>query len=254
MAAFVTPTETYRAAVLIPVFDHEAAVGSTLQQVMRYDYPVLLVDDGSGEACRKVLEDLSSRHAERVSLLRLDVNLGKGGAVKAGFDELRALGFSHAIQVDADGQHEISDLPGFVDASRENPASLVIGCPRFDNIPLIRYYCRYLTHFWVWVNTLSFVLQDTMCGFRVYPLAAVTEMLASEKCGDRMEFDIEVMVRWVWRNGPVLNLPTQVHYPVDGVSHFQGWRDNLLISWMHTRLFFGMLYRMPEILRHRVNG
>jgi hypothetical protein len=92
-----------------------------------------------------------------------------------------------------------------------------------------------------------------MCGFRVYPLAAVTAMLAQEPCGDRMEFDPEVMVRWSWRGGRVVNLPIRVHYPMDGVSHFNVWKDNLLISWMHTRLFFGMLYRMPAILWRRLN-
>ena len=121
-------------------------------------------------------------------------------------------------------------------------------------MPLVRYYFRYLTHVWVWINTLSFELRDTMCGFRVYPLAPITEMLSSEPCGERMDFDIEVMVRWVWRNWQVQNLPTRVHYPLDGISHFQGWRDNLLISWMHTRLFFGMLTRLPLILWRRIHG
>ncbi|HKI73298.1 MAG TPA: glycosyltransferase family 2 protein [Pseudomonadales bacterium] len=254
MAASASDAEEFYAlAVLIPVYDHEAAIGHTLEQVIRFEYPILLVDDGSGEACRELLIELSQEHAERVSLLRLDINRGKGGAVKAGFAELLARGFTHAVQVDADGQHEVTDLPRFVAASQTNPQSLVTGCPQFDNVPKVRYYFRYLTHVWVWINTLSFALRDTMCGFRVYPLAGVCRMLTRERCGDRMDFDIEVLVRWCWNNGAVINLPTRVHYPIDGVSHFEGWRDNLLISWMHTRLFFGMLYRLPVILRRKFN-
>lgn len=244
----------YRAAVLIPVYDHEDAIGDTLNQVLRHACPVLLVDDGSGEPCRARLVELSNDNARQVSLLRLEKNGGKGAAVKAGLKALAAQGFSHAIQLDADGQHEISDLPRFLAASKADPDSLVSGFPQYNNVPLIRFYSRYLTHVWVWVNTLSFAIKDSMCGFRVYPLAAVSALLAREPCGDRMEFDPEIMVRWSWRGGRVINLPIRVRYPLDGVSHFNLWQDNLLITWMHTRLFFGMLYRLPSILWRRLNG
>lgn len=255
VAESVLPASTpYRAAVLIPVYDHEEAIGYTLDQVLQHECPVLLVDDGSSESCRARLLELSQEHAAKVSLLRLEVNGGKGAAVKAGLEALMAQGFSHAIQLDADGQHEISDLPRFLATSKANPNSLVSGFPKYDNVPLLRYYFRYLTHIWVWINTLSFEIRDTMCGFRVYPLAGVTAMLAQEPCGNRMEFDPEVMVRWNWRGGRVVNLPIRVHYPMDGVSHFNVWKDNLLITWMHTRLFFGMLYRIPAILWRRLHG
>ncbi|MDH3759452.1 MAG: glycosyltransferase family 2 protein [Gammaproteobacteria bacterium] len=255
VAASASPAEgAYRPAVLIPVYDHEEAIGPTLSQVLQHDCPVMLVDDGSGETCRQRLLQLREQHSQRVSLLRLEVNGGKGAAVKAGLMALMEQGYSHAIQLDADGQHEISDLPRFLAASKASPTHLVSGYPQYDNVPWIRYYARYLTHVWIWINTLSFEIRDTMCGFRVYPLAAVTEMLAREPCGDRMEFDPEVMVRWSWRGGRVVNLPIRVNYPIDGVSHFNLWKDNLLISWMHTRLFFGMLYRLPVILWRKLNG
>lgn len=255
MAASAFPADqAFRPAVLIPVYDHEEAIGPTLNQVLKHDYPVMLVDDGSGATCRDRLLELSHKNPQRVSLLRLEVNGGKGAAVKAGLKALTTQGFSHAIQLDADGQHDISDLPRFVAASKASPDRLVSGFPQYDNVPLIRYYSRYLTHVWVWINTLSFEIRDTMCGFRVYPLARISEMLAREPCGDRMEFDPEVMVRWSWRGGRVINLPIRVNYPIDGVSHFNLWKDNLLISWMHTRLFFGMLYRLPVILSRKLNG
>ena len=246
--------KSYRPAVLIPVYDHEDAIGYTLEQVLQHDCPVLLVDDGSGTRCRQRLIELSEQHADRVSLLQRERNGGKGAAVKSGLWALFEKGYSHAVQLDADGQHDISDLPRFLEKSEARPDSLVSGYPVYDNVPLVRYYFRYLTHVWVWINTLSFAIRDTMCGFRVYPLAPVTAMLAREPCGDRMEFDPEVMVRWSWRGGHVTNLPIRVHYPIDGVSHFDAWKDNLLISWMHTRLFFGMLYRLPKIIWRRVNG
>ena len=93
-----------------------------------------------------------------------------------------------------------------------------------------------------------------MCGFRAYPLSAVVNLLGNETCGNRMDFDSEIMVRWHWQGGNIKNLPTEVRYPLDGVSHFNAWHDNLLISLMHTRLFFGMLIRLPKILRRRIYG
>lgn len=245
----------FRPAVLIPVYDHELAIGPTLDQVLAHDYPVLMVDDGSGDTCRDTLIELRDRYPQLVSLVRLEQNGGKGAAVKTGFNALLEQGFSHAVQIDADGQHDISDLPLFLETAALNPGSLVTGYPVFDeDIPRARFYGRYLTHVWVWINTLSFDIRDTMCGFRVYPLAAVVELLEQEKCGNRMDFDPEVIVRWHWRGGKIMNLPTRVRYPIDGISHFDVWQDNLLISLMHARLFFGMLYRLPGILWRKARG
>jgi glycosyltransferase involved in cell wall biosynthesis len=247
--------ESFRPAVLIPVYNHETAIGPTLDEVLARDCPVLLVDDGSGDACARVLEALRERHPDRVSLLRLEHNGGKGAAVKAGLHALLAAGYSHGLQVDADGQHDIDDLPGFLETARQNPRSLVSGYPEFDaDVPRVRYYCRYLTHVLVWIHTLSFEIRDSMCGFRVYPLSAMVALLKQESCGDRMDFDPEIMVRWHWRGGQVLNLPTRVRYPLDGVSHFGLLQDNWLITLMHTRLFLGMLLRLPTILGRRIRG
>ncbi len=256
MVASVLPDpRVFKAAVLIPVYNHEAAIGITLERVLEHSWDVLLVDDGSSDICRDVLIALAGQYPDRVSLLRLEQNGGKGAAVKAGFSALLAKGYTHAAQIDADGQHDISDLPTFMAQGQQTPEVLVSGHPKYDeSVPALRYYGRYLTHVWVWINTLSFQIKDTMCGFRVYPLAEIVAMLSKEPCGNRMDFDTEIMVRWLWRNGKVHNLPTKVHYPLDGVSHFDVVKDNVLISAMHTRLFFGMLRRLPKILWSRQRG
>lgn len=252
MDGSVSTEPLFRAAIVIPVYNHEEAIGPTLASVLEYGYPVLLVDDGSGPACRDVLINLDRQYDERVQLIRLAQNGGKGAAVKAGLRHLFALGYTHAVQIDADGQHDLTDLPTFMATGKRQPDALVTGYPRYDaSVPALRYYARYLTHVWVWINTLSLRIKDTMCGFRVYPLAKVVELLDQESCGNRMDFDPEVIVRWAWRGWPVENLPTQVHYPIDGVSHFNAVKDNVLISLMHARLFFGMLVRLPKILSNR---
>lgn len=243
----------FRAAILIPVYNHEQAIVKTLAGVLQYQLPILLVDDGSAPTCRDVLQSLAKCFPEQVSLHRLDENIGKGGAVKVGLRKLLAEGFTHALQVDADGQHDLSDVPAFLRLGKEMPNALISGLPSYDNsVPKIRYYCRYLTHVWVWINTLSLQIKDSLCGFRLYPLVAVVKLLDEEKCGNRMDFDSEVIVRWSWRGGRVENLLTEVKYPSDGVSHFDGFHDNILISLMHARLFFGMLSRLPSLLMRKM--
>ena len=118
-------------------------------------------------------------------------------------------------------------------------------------MPKGRLYARYLTHFWVWINSLSLQIRDSMCGFRIYPLPPVLALMDSARIGKRMDFDSDILVRLSWRNQPMRWLPTKVHYPADGLSHFRLFHDNLLISSMHTRLFFGMLMRAPLILWRR---
>lgn len=236
--------------VLIPVYNHERAVVATCRALERLALPILLIDDGSNAECAGVLEALAERPG--VQLLRLARNGGKGRAVREGLFHARRLGFTHALQVDADGQHDVQSLPPFIEAARRDPACLIVGYPHFDHsVPKLRFFARYITHLWVWLNTLSFELRDTMCGVRLYPLAHLVPMLEKRRCGDRMEFDTEVLVRWHWRYRRVANLPVRVHYPQDGVSHFRLWRDNLLMARMHLRLTGGMLRRLPGLLRHR---
>ena len=244
-------TDAFNPAILVPVYNHAEAIGITVEHLNAFGLPICLVDDGSDADCAAVLNTLANQNDD-VHLVTLPENRGKGGAVKAGFEALFAKGFTHAIQVDADGQHNLDDLPTLLSHAKAAPDALVTGYPVYDDsVPKVRLYSRYLTHVWVWINTLSFHIKDTMCGFRVYPLTPVVELIRSESMGDRMDFDPEVLVRWFWRGHPVINLPTKVHYPLDGVSHFDVFKDNVLISWMHTRLFFGMLIRLPKLLAHK---
>ena len=237
---------------VVPVFDHEFAVGATTAGLRAHGLTVLLVDDGSGPACAEELRRLAAADPG-VRLLRLPENQGKGAAVLAGLKAAAAAGFTHALQIDADGQHDSTDVPRFVAAALAEPAALVCGRPLFDaSVPRHRLYLRYLTHVMVWLNTLSFDIPDSMCGLRVYPLAVVLPVLEAEPPGHRMDFDVEVLVRLHWRGVAMRWLPTRVRYPLDGLSHFRLVRDNGLITAMHTRLFFGMLRRAPWLIARRL--
>jgi glycosyltransferase involved in cell wall biosynthesis len=239
----------FKPCALIPVYNHEHAIGTVVAAVLAQGLPCILVDDGSSPACARVLDELAAASPGKVTLVRHAVNQGKGGAVLTGFTAAGKLGFSHALQIDADGQHDTGDIPAFLALAQRHPQAAVIGSPVYDeSVPKVRLYARYLTHVWVWINTLSFAIRDSMCGFRVYPVAPVLELAARQKLGLRMNFDPEVLVRLHWAGMPVVNQPTRVSYPLDGVSHFQAVRDNVLISRMHATLFFGMLLRLPILL------
>jgi len=232
--------------VVIPVYNHEHAIAAVVDQVRAHELPVLLVDDGSKPSCAAVLDALATRPG--VTLFRRMQNGGKGAAVMSGLEEARRLGFTHAVQIDADGQHALGDLPKFLAQATQHPDALITGVPQYDaSVPKGRLYGRYLTHVWVWINTLSLAIKDSMCGFRVYPLERTLGAIVPS-IGKRMDFDPEIAVRLVWKGTEVINVPTHVTYPTDGVSHFDVLWDNVRISGMHTRLFFGMLLRLPVLL------
>ena len=240
----------HKPCAVIPVYNHETAVPAVVETLLAAGLPCVLVDDASSPACRAVLEQLTQ--GEQIFLVGLAVNQGKGGAVMAGLREAARLGFTHALQVDADGQHDLHDVAPFMQLSQLNPDALICGYPQYDaSVPKGRLYARYLTHVWVWINSLSLKIPDSMCGFRVYPLAPTLALINSVKLGKRMDFDPEILVRLAWRNQPMCWLPTRVHYPQDGLSHFRLFHDNALISSMHAKLFFGMLVRLPSILWRR---
>lgn len=237
---------------VVPVYNHEHAIGAVVAALRAHDLAVVLVDDASSPECAAVLDALRAADTEHIHLERHPVNQGKGGAVMTGFKRAAALGFSHALQIDADGQHDSGAIPSFVDAAERAPEAVICGYPVYDeSVPKHRLYGRYATHIWIWINTLSFRIKDSMCGFRIYPLAPVLPLVQEGRIGKRMDFDSEILVRLDWKGVPIVNLPTRVGYPSDGVSHFRLWLDNALISRMHAKLFFGMLLRSPLLLwRH----
>jgi hypothetical protein len=145
---------------------------------------------------------------------------------------------------------DLSKIPELIKLSERNPEAIISGMPAYDEtVPTNRKLWRYATHILVWIHTLSFEIKDSMCGFRIYPLRKTLEVIDSrDKFGQRMDFDIEILVRSQWAGLRVQQMPVGVRYPIDGVSHFQLFNDNFLITKMHFRLFFGMLINSPKIL------
>ncbi len=239
---------------VVPVYRHVRTVAAVLDALLAAGLPCIVVDDGNDGADAEALAGIVAARP-RAELLRLPQNQGKGGAMQAGFRAAGERGFTHALQIDADGQHDTADIGRFLALAREHPDDMVYGVPIYDaSVPRARLYGRYATHVWVWINTLSLDIRDSMCGFRVYPLAPLLALLQQGALPARMQFDTESLVRLHWRGVGFHAVPTRVVYPADGLSHFRVLRDNLQISWMHTRLFFGMLVRAPLLVWRKFTG
>lgn len=240
------------ACAIIPYYNHPATIQAMVEALRQYGLPVIIVDDGSDEASAAVLSAVQADN-RGVCVLNLPSNRGKGEAVVVGARAALQRGYTHMLQIDADGQHDTNAVPAALHAAREHPRAMVIGIPVFDaSIPRARFYGRWLTHGLVWVQTWSLAIRDAMCGFRIYPLAPFVALADRHRIAARMGFDIDVAVRLVWDDVPVRHVPVAVRYPQDGISHFDMWRDNVRITLLHLRLLGGMLLRAPGLARRRL--
>ncbi len=244
----------FRPCALVPVYNHGSTVGTVVSALHAEGLPVILVDDGSDEETKGRLSQIVDS-IPRCTLCALPKNQGKGAAVSFGLLKAAAEGYTHALQIDADCQHDLADVPLFLREARERPDAMVSGAPVFDSsIPRGRRIGRKITVFWVAVETLSRDIPEAMCGFRVYPLGSAAALLSRRRLSPRMGFDIEVLVRLYWRGVRMRFVPTRVVYPPGGLSHFRMGRDNIAITVVHIRLFFGMLARLPLLLARKARS
>lgn len=239
------------ACVLIAIFDHALTIRRVVESLASLNLPLVIVNDGSDRPTGEVLDRIA-KDFDWVEIRNHAANQGKGAALVTGYRAAAARGFTHAIQLDADAQHEAADVRRFLMAAHANPDAIVLGQPVFDDCaPKSRLYGRKLSVGLVWLATLSRDVSDPLCGFRCVPLAPVLRLLDRVSTGRRMDFEPELAVRLVWMGVPVVNLSTHVRYFPDGISHFDWVWDNLRLAWLYTRLALGMLARAPALLRRR---
>jgi len=236
-----------RACALIPIFDHPATIEKVVAELPP-ELSCLIVDDGSAAPTRDALERVTAARAN-AEVVRRARNGGKGAALKTGYQAARARGFTHVVQLDADGQHNTNDVARFVAAMRAHPDALVLGVPEFDaSAPRARIYARQISRGLVWLACLSRVVPDPLCGFRGVPVEPMLAVLASGRTGDWMDFEPEIAVRMVWHGTPIATVPTRVIYLPDGISHFSIARDYPRLAWLYLRLIGGMALRAPDLL------
>jgi glycosyltransferase involved in cell wall biosynthesis len=250
----VSPPTVFKPCAIVPAYRHVERLGEIATRLRAAGLPVFIVDDGNDAPLRDRIAALHD--PERgLRVVHRAANGGKGAAMKSGFAAAIGEGFSHALQVDADGQHDLDDAPVFIARARDNPAAVICGAAIYDSsVPKGRQYGRWITHFWVWIETFSFDIADSMCGFRLYPLAAASRVVTREHVGDRMDFDTEILVHLHWRGNRVINQATRVIYPDGNVSNFHMLRDNVRISLMHTRLALQGPFRVAARLLRNALG
>lgn len=234
-----------KCGVIIPTYRHVHALPKLLKFLKDSDIPVILVDDGNTEEIATALSRMVEGD-ETVHLERRAENGGKGKAVKDGFQIAQRLGWTHAIQMDADGQHDLNAIHPMLKLVSDHPDCVICAVPQYDEtVPKARRIGREITHFWVRLETMGNEISDSMCGLRAYPLADTLKIVSREFIGNRMDFDTEIIVQLNWRGLRTIEYPVRVTYPEENVSNFRMLADNVRISLMHTRLFLQAPFRVP---------
>jgi hypothetical protein len=241
--------------VLIPSYDTGETVYVTVRAARAMWTPVWVVVDGSTDGTADGLRAMAAADPGLVVHV-LPVNAGKGSAVLHGLLAARAAGFTHALTMDADGQHPADLIPAFMARSIARPETMVLGRPVFDaSAPLLRVRGRRVSNGWTNLETLGAGIADSLYGFRVYPVADLIAVMQGQPWMRRFDFDTEAVVRLAWRGIKPVNVDAPVKYlsaAEGGVSHFRYGRDNLLLTWMHTRLMVEFALRLPGLAWRRL--
>ncbi len=253
MSTMSRPPATH--LVLIPSYNPGEKVFETVRAAREQWQPLWVVVDGSTDGTPPALLALA-RADPGIEVLIRPRNGGKGAAVLTGLEQALRRGFTHALVMDSDGQHPAGRIGDFMRASRERPYAMILGDPLFDaSAPALRVKGRRISNWWANLETLWAGIHDSLFGFRVYPIAPLLLEMRSSLGMRRFDFDVEAAVRLSWRGVPAVNLPAPVRYfsaAEGGVSHFNYWRDNALLTWMHSRLFAGFLLRLPLLAVRRL--
>lgn len=247
------PSRTH--LVLIPSYNPGQKVFDTVRAARRYWNPVWVVVDGSTDGSTDGLLAMAADDPG-LRVIVLPQNVGKGAAVLHGLDQAAALGYTHALTMDSDGQHPADLIPAFMAESMRDPGGMVLGKPVFDaSAPSLRVKGRQVSNWWANLETLWAGIGDSLFGFRVYPVEPLRAVMRGQHWMRRFDFDPEAVVRLCWRGVRPINVAAPVRYfsvEEGGVSHFRYLRDNTLLTWMHTRLFFGFALRLPLLVLRKL--
>lgn len=240
---------------VIPVYNHGAALESVVKNLLQYNFPIIVVDDGNDEKNKAYINDVVARYS-LVTLLVHPKNKGKGEAMKTGVRKAREMGLTHILQIDSDGQHDAAKASYFLELSQKNPEAIICGYPEYDDsAPRHRVNGRKIAN--AWIHIVSFTseeeVRDALIGFRIYPVEPYCKVIDSHALIDsRMGYDIDILVHMIWLGTPVISAGVKVSYPKDGISNFRAVRDNLRISGTYARLVIGMVFRLPLLITRKV--
>jgi len=245
--------------IVIPHYQQYENFKAFLPKILKLGITCIVVDDGSAEKIKKRMRGRITYTSKKLNcechLIEHDENKGKGAAILTGSRIARNFGFTHILQIDADGQHDADDINDFIELSKENPLDIIAGNPIFDEtVPKERLYGRKITDFFVAIETLSLNIEDSLCGFRLYPLEHFEKVHKEYSIGSRMDFDTDILVKLVWIEAQFRFIDTQVVYLDDNSSHFNYLKDNGHLVWLHMRLLGGLILHLPKLIKSRMSG
>lgn len=242
--------------VIIPSYNPGSKVKKTVLEALKYWEPVWVVVDGSDDGTRELLDELA-KEEPGLRIIALPINSGKGTAVLEGLRIAEQEGFTHVLTMDSDGQHPAHMIPSFMETSQQHPESMVLGMPDFGaEAPSLRVKGRKISNWWANLETFWQGIGDSLFGFRVYPVRPLKKIMEKNRWMRRFDFDPEAAVRLCWSGIQPINIKAPVRYfskEEGGVSHFQYFRDNKLLTWMHTRLMVEMVLRSPALIYRKLS-
>ena len=241
--------------VLIPSYDTGPILVRTVAQATAFWQPVWVVIDGSTDGSGEALAAWAQAHQYDLRILHKARNSGKGAAIMFGLEEAARSGYTHALVMDADGQHPAASIPEFMAYSRRHPNAMILGVPAFGaDAPALRVRGRRISNWWVNLETVWTGIDDSLFGFRVYPIDPLLRIMRERLWMRRFDFDPEAAVRLNWAGVPARPRSARVRYLTaaeGGVSHFNYVRDNALLTFMHIRLMLEWLIRWPILVARR---
>ncbi len=238
--------------ILIPVYRHGRACAEVVDSIVQYGIPIILVDDGNDAETKNYLSQIKEKHGD-VEIVVRPKNGGKGAAFASGVIFAHEKGYSHILQLDADGQHDSTQIPFFVEKAKNSPSKMICGYPEYDETaPGHRKNAHAFANTWCMVCTWSNKIVDALCGFRIYPTEPTFKFVTKKMYDKRMGFDVEILIQLMWAGLDLEFYPVHVTYPSDGISNFHAFRDNVRISWVFTRLCCKMIVLSPVLLWRKI--
>ena len=202
--------ETLNILALIPAYNEARRVSTVVTTACQY-LPVLVVDDGSTDDTAAVAT-LSG-----ATVLSQRPNQGKGVALETGFLKAIAEGYAAVLTLDADGQHDLAEIPKFLQAYQEQEVDLIIGARDFSQIPPVRRVANTLGR-WSFSWAVGRPVQDNQSGYRLISRRLMEAMLASQEHG--FQFEVEMIVVCVQKGYALDWVPIRTIYAGES-SHIQ---------------------------------
>lgn len=223
--------------VIIPTYNNATTIRRVIEDVEKYCSSIIVVNDGSTDDTAAILQSIPSP----IEIVSYPDNRGKGYALVTGFKKAKALGYTHAITIDADGQHFADDIPCFIEGLKHNPEGFIVGCRNLteENMPRQNTFANRFSNFWFRLQT-GINLPDTQSGYRLYTLSSLKGL---NLITSRYESELELLVYAAWAGVDITSVNVKVYYPPaeERVSHFRPIYDFFRISVLNTVLCLGAL-------------